>query len=61
MQELRPDGRYSETRNGRADAYTGRYWVRGAEIAYLDDTGFWAFGELVGDELRHADFVMRRG
>lgn len=60
LQHLAADGRYSETRGGRADAYTGRYWVRADRITYLDDAGFWAFGELVGTTLHHAGFVMHR-
>lgn len=59
-QHLSADGRYSETRNGRANAYTGRYWVRGDRITYLDDSGFWAFGELVDGTLHHAGFLMNR-
>lgn len=61
QQHLRADGRYSETRSGRADAYTGRYWVRGDRITYLDDSGFWAFGQLLDGVLHHAGFVMTRG
>ncbi len=60
QQHLRPDGRYSETRGGRADAYTGRYWVHADRITYLDDSGFWAFGQLVDGVLHHAGFVMTR-
>ncbi|RWZ64269.1 amidohydrolase [Labedella populi] len=60
-QHLLPTGRYTETRGGRVDAYTGRYWVRGERISYLDDSGFWAFGELLGGVLHHAGFVMTRG
>jgi hypothetical protein len=59
-QHLLPSGRYTETRSGRADAYTGRYWVRGDRITYLDDSGFWAFGELLDGVLHHAGFVMTR-
>jgi len=59
-QELLPDGRYDETRGGRRHAYTGRYWADGDRIDYLDDSGFYAFGSFVGDELYHAEFVMRR-
>jgi hypothetical protein len=59
-QHLLADGRYTETRGARADAYTGRYWVQGDRITYLDDSGFWAFGELLVDVLHHAGFVMRR-
>ncbi|WP_245990847.1 Atu4866 domain-containing protein [Bogoriella caseilytica] len=60
VQHLLPDGRYSETRGGRRDAYTGRYWVHGTRITYFDDSGFWAFGELVDGVLHHAGFVMVR-
>jgi hypothetical protein len=60
QQHLGPDGRYAETRGGRADAYTGRYWVRGDRITYLDDSGFWAFGQLLGGVLHHAGYVMAR-
>jgi hypothetical protein len=60
IQYLRPDGRYSETRSGRVDAWTGQYWTHRDRITYLDDTGFWAFGHLVGDTLHHAGFVMNR-
>lgn len=60
-QHLLPEGRYTETRNGRADAYTGRYWVDGGRITYLDDSGFWAFGERLDDVLHHAGFILHRG
>lgn len=60
QQHLRPDGRYSETRGGRTDAYTGRYWVHADRITYLDDSGFWAFGQLLDGVLHHAGFVMTR-
>jgi hypothetical protein len=59
-QHLLPAGRYTETRSGRVDAWTGRFWTRGAVIAYLDDTGFWAFGELREGVLLHAHFVLVR-
>ncbi|MFD2794963.1 Atu4866 domain-containing protein [Promicromonospora vindobonensis] len=60
QQHLGADGRYAETRGGRANAYTGRYWVRDGRITYLDDSGFWAFGELLDGTLHHAGFVMSR-
>lgn len=60
VQHLGRDGRYSETRNGRRNAYTGRYWVHANRITYLDDSGFWAFGELLDGVLHHAGFVMAR-
>jgi Agrobacterium tumefaciens protein Atu4866 len=59
-QHLLENGRYTETRSGRIDAYTGRYWTHGKHIAYLDDTGFWAFGEQYEDVLYHAHFVLKR-
>lgn len=59
-QHLLADGRYSETRNGRAGAFTGRYWVRENRITYLDDSGFWAFGEQLEGTLHHAGFMMTR-
>ncbi|WOF21661.1 Atu4866 domain-containing protein [Microbacterium betulae] len=59
-QFLTAHGRYSETRGGRADAYTGRFWAHRDRIAYLDDTGFWAFGEQVDGILHHGGFVLRR-
>lgn len=60
-QELTADGRYDETRGGRPHAYQGRYWIDGDRIDYLDDLGFWAFGEFRGDELHHAGYTMRLG
>ena len=60
VQHLRDDGRYSETRGTRRDAYTGDYWLDEDRITYLDDSGFWAFGQWVGDTLHHAGFVMTR-
>jgi hypothetical protein len=59
-QHLLANGRYTETRNGQTDAYTGRYWVHDGRITYLDDTGFWAFGELLDGVLHHAGFVMHK-
>ncbi|MEZ3177627.1 Atu4866 domain-containing protein [Streptomyces pimonensis] len=60
-QELTADGRYDETRGGRPHAYQGRFWIDGDRIDYLDDLGFWAYGEFRGDELHHASYVMKRG
>lgn len=60
-QELTADGRYDETRGGRRHAYQGRFWIDGDRIDYLDDLGFWAYGEFKGDELHHAGYVMRLG
>ncbi|WP_459644511.1 Atu4866 domain-containing protein [Kineococcus sp. NUM-3379] len=59
-QELRPDGRYDETRGGRPHAFQGRYWVDGDRVDYLDDLGFWAFGEFRDGVLHHAGYRMRR-
>ncbi len=58
-QTLEPDGRYHETRGGRRRAYTGRYWLSDDRIVYLDDSGFWAFGEFDAGRLHHAGYVMR--
>lgn len=58
-QHLTPDGRYSETRGGVRDAYTGSFWLDGDRITYLDDTGFWAFGQYHDGVLHHAGFVLR--
>jgi hypothetical protein len=60
IQRLFETGRYSETRNQVADAYTGQFWIVGTRVVYLDDSGFWAFGQWVQNELHHAGFVMRR-
>jgi hypothetical protein len=59
-QHLLPEGRYDETRGGRRHAYTGRYWLDGDRIDYLDDSGFYAFGDFIGDDLYHAEFVLSR-
>ncbi|MGM1065115.1 Atu4866 domain-containing protein [Saccharothrix sp. Mg75] len=59
-QELLPDGRYDEARGDRPSAYQGRYWVTGTRIVYLDDLGFWAFGEFDGDVLHHAGYRFTR-
>ncbi|EHR62294.1 Atu4866 domain-containing protein [Saccharomonospora cyanea] len=59
-QELTADGRYDETRGGRPHAYQGRFWIDGDRIDYLDDLGFWAYGQFEGDELHHAGYVMKR-
>ena len=36
-------------------------WIDGDRIDYLDDLGFWAFGEFRGEELHHAGYAMRLG
>lgn len=59
-QELTADGRYDETRGGRPHAFQGRYWVDGDRIDYLDDLGFWAFGQFTDDVLQHAGYTMHR-
>lgn len=60
-QYLSRDGRYSETRQGRRNAFTGRFWLDADRITYLDDTGFWAFGQYHQGILHHAGFVLRPG
>ncbi|WP_070160916.1 Atu4866 domain-containing protein [Nesterenkonia sp. PF2B19] len=59
-QYLTADGRYSETRSGRRNAYTGRFWLDEDRITYLDDTGFWAFGQYHDGTLHHAGFVLQK-
>ncbi|GLF95363.1 Atu4866 domain-containing protein [Streptomyces yaizuensis] len=59
-QELRPDGRYDEARGDRRSAYRGRYWIDGTRIDYLDDLGFWAFGEFRDGVLHHAGYRFTR-
>ncbi|WP_432507528.1 Atu4866 domain-containing protein [Kineococcus arenarius] len=63
-QDLTADGRYDETRGGRPHAFTGRYWIDGERIDYLDDLGFWAFGRFshdgTDDALHHAGYTMHR-
>ncbi|WP_247703850.1 Atu4866 domain-containing protein [Streptomyces sp. RK76] len=59
-QELLPDGRYDEARGNRPSAYQGRYWITGNRIDYLDDLGFWAFGEFRDGHLHHAGYRFTR-
>jgi hypothetical protein len=59
-QELTPDGRYDETRGGRPHAYQGNFWIDGNRIVYLDDLGFWAYGEFRDGVLHHAGYVLHR-
>lgn len=59
-QELAADGRYDETRGGRPHAFQGSFWIDGDRIDYLDDLGFWAFGEFVDGVLHHGPYVLRR-
>jgi len=59
-QELQEDGRYDETRGGRPHAFQGRYWIEGDRIEYLDDLGFWAFGEFRDGVLFHAGYRLTR-
>ncbi|GAA0937963.1 Atu4866 domain-containing protein [Nonomuraea longicatena] len=60
-QELTAEGRYDETRGGRPHAYQGRYWIDDDRIDYLDDLGFWAYGQFRDDELHHAGYIMKLG
>jgi len=55
-QELLPDGRYDEARGDRKSAFQGKYWISGNRIDYLDDLGFWAFGEFTNGGLDHAGY-----
>lgn len=58
--ELLPNGRYVEARGGKQNAYTGRYWLKGHRIEYLDDTGFTADGDFRDGVLHHAGMVLYR-
>lgn len=59
-QELTADGRYDETRGGRTHAFRGTFWIDGDRIDYLDDLGFWAFGEFVDGVLHHGPYTLNR-
>ncbi|MFD1470427.1 Atu4866 domain-containing protein [Hymenobacter caeli] len=59
-QELLPTGRYDEGRGDRKSAYQSRYWITGNRIDYLDDLGFWAFGEFKGDRLKPAGYRLTK-
>lgn len=59
-QRLTSDGRYDETRGGRPHAYQGAFWIDGDRIVYLDDLGFWAYGEFVDGVLHHAGYLLHR-
>lgn len=59
-QELTADGRYDETRGGRPHAYQGSFWIDGDRIVYLDDLGFWAYGQFIDGVLHHAGYTFHR-
>ena len=59
-QELTADGRYDETRGGRPHAFQGAFWIDGDRIDYLDDLGFWAFGEFIDGVLHHGPYILHR-
>ncbi|MFD0899059.1 Atu4866 domain-containing protein [Actinomadura sediminis] len=59
-QELLPNGRYEEERDGRERAYTGRYTVTGDHIDYFDDLGFTATGDVRDGVLYHEHLVLYR-
>jgi hypothetical protein len=59
-QMLTADGRYDETRDGREHAFQGRFWITGDRIEYLDDLGFWAYGDFVDGTLHHGGYVLHR-
>lgn len=59
-QELTADGRYDETRGGRPHAFQGAFWIEGDRIDYLDDLGFWAFGEFRDGVLYHGPYTLTR-
>lgn len=43
-----------EVHGGWPSTCQGRYWITGNGIDYLDDLGFWAFGEFRDGCLPHA-------
>lgn len=59
-QELAADGRYDETRGGRPHAFQGAFWIDGDRIDYLDDLGFWAFGEFIDGVLHHGPYILNQ-
>ncbi|GAA4706498.1 protein Atu4866 [Promicromonospora umidemergens] len=59
-QMLTVDGRYDETRDGREHAFQGRFWITGDRIEYLDDLGFWAYGDFIDGTLHHGGYVLHR-
>ncbi|MDF2707413.1 MAG: hypothetical protein K0R62_3065 [Nonomuraea muscovyensis] len=59
-QDLLPNGRYEEERDGRKRAYTGRYTVTGTHIDYYDDLGFTATGDVRDGVLYHEHLVLHR-
>ncbi len=59
-QELLPNGRYEEERDGRKRAYTGRYTVTGSHLDYFDDLGFTATGDVRDGVLYHEHLVLYR-
>ncbi|MFJ4188239.1 Atu4866 domain-containing protein [Kitasatospora sp. NPDC089509] len=44
----------------RLSAYQGSYWITGNRIDYLDDLGFWAYGEFQDGILHHAGYRFTR-
>ncbi|MEU9367658.1 Atu4866 domain-containing protein [Streptomyces avermitilis] len=54
------DGRYEEARGDRPSVYQGRYWINGTRTDYLDDLGFWAFGEFRDGTPHHAGYRFTR-
>ena len=59
-QELLPNGRYDEARGDCENAFQGRYWIDGTRIDYLDDLGFWSYGEFHDGFLDHAGHQLTR-
>jgi|GEM_PF-1125558 len=57
---LLANGRYEESHGSRAGVYRGRYALREARIDYLDDGGFFGYGEFIDGALHHGGMVLRR-
>lgn len=58
--QLLADGRYTEQRGNRKNAYQGDYWITGNHIEYRDDTGFTADGDFIDGVLHHAGMILYR-
>lgn len=56
---LHANGRYEESRGSKSGAFSGTYTVQGSRIDYLDDCGFFGYGELIDGALHHGGMVLR--
>ncbi|MDX3775342.1 Atu4866 domain-containing protein [Chromatiaceae bacterium AAb-1] len=58
--QLLANGRYTEQRGNRKNAYQGDYRITGNHIEYRDDTGFTADGDFIDGVLHHAGMILYR-